>query len=98
MVDHFSPKVYANKPSGIVTYSVGLYGGARAAMQLRALTGELGCISVSPIVSVIQAQNEFDADGKPTNPKNWPTLAEPLLKQLEWTAQAFKNHRKVSPP
>lgn len=95
MLDHFGPKQYNFKPSGIVTYSSGPYGGSRAAIQLRSITGALGCVSVSNLVCIGNAQNEFDEEGKPINPEMWPKRAENLLKELEWTANAFRNHRSL---
>ena len=41
MLDHFSPSSYKYRPSAIVCYSIGPYGGVRAAMQLRAFLAEL---------------------------------------------------------
>jgi len=45
----------------------GIYGGMRAAMQLRAMTGELGCISVSNIFGIPEVHKAIDEDGKPLN-------------------------------
>lgn len=45
----------------------GIYGGMRAAMQLRAMTGELGCISVSNIFGIPEVQKAINEDGTPQN-------------------------------
>lgn len=42
----------------------GQYGGMRAAMQLRALLGELGCISVSNILGIPDVKKALDENGK----------------------------------
>lgn len=42
----------------------GQFGGVRAAMQLRAMLGELGCISVSNILALPKVHEALDADGK----------------------------------
>ncbi len=42
LLDHFLEE-YFWKPSAIVCYSAGYFGGVRAAMQLRAMLAELGC-------------------------------------------------------
>src|SRR5260370_32232224 len=41
LLDHFLEE-YFFKPSAIVCYSPGAFGGVRAAMQLRAMLGEMG--------------------------------------------------------
>ncbi|XP_069106001.1 NADPH azoreductase-like [Argopecten irradians] len=96
MIDHFGGSCYAMKPSGLVTYSAGQYGGMRAAMQLRALTGELGCLSVSNIFGIPSAQKSLDDDGKPLN-EHMESGAKKLLDQLDWMAWAMKNHREIKP-
>jgi NAD(P)H-dependent FMN reductase len=42
LLNHFASSLFAFKPSAIVTYSAGQWGGARAAMGMRAYLGELG--------------------------------------------------------
>ena len=48
-------------------FYAGIYGGMRAAMQLRAMLGEIGCISVSNIFGIPQVNKALDEDGKPLN-------------------------------
>ena len=94
-LNHFGGKNYAYKPSAIAVYSGGPYGGVRAAMQLRALTGELGCLSVSAIFAGPAVQNSLDEEGNPVAP-NGPLLetqANNMFKQLEWMADAMKKQR-----
>ncbi|KAL4217900.1 hypothetical protein ACF0H5_022639 [Mactra antiquata] len=67
MLDHFPGSSFSWRPSAIITYSPGIYGGMRAAMQLRAMTGELGCISVSNIFGVPEVHKAIDSDGVPQN-------------------------------
>ncbi|XP_060084742.1 NAD(P)H-dependent FMN reductase PA1204-like isoform X2 [Ylistrum balloti] len=95
MIDHFGGSCFSKKPSGLVTYSAGQYGGMRAAMQLRALTGELGCLSVSNIFGIPSAQKSLDSEGNPLN-EHMESGANKLLTQLDWMAWAMKNHRAVS--
>lgn len=76
----------------------GPYGGMRAAMQLRVLLGELGCISVSNILGIGSAQNQLNEQGEPLN-ESLPKSADRLIGQLQWHAEAMKNHRaKVGVP
>jgi chromate reductase len=94
-LDHFGSARYAYKPSAICTYSAGPFGGVRAAMQLRALTGELGCIAVSAMFAGPQVQNSLDEAGKPVGP-NGDLLVGQMAnvgKQLAWVGTAFKNHK-----
>lgn len=94
MVDHFPLSNFAFKPSGLVCYSMGPYGGMRAAMQLRCLTGELGCISVSEIFGIPTVQNALDESGSPLNDHVVPGVKR-LIAQLEWHGTAMKNHREL---
>lgn len=93
MMDHFPMSSYAFKPSGIVCYSMGPYGGMRAAMQLRSFLGELGCLSVSNIFGIPLVNKALDEEGKPTNEHMVPG-AKKLIAQLDWHAHAMKNHRQ----
>jgi len=92
MMDHFPLPSYGYKPSGIVCYSMGMFGGIRAAMQLRALLGELGCISVSNIFAIPRVHEAFDDEGVPKN-DHMERGADRLVAQLDWMAHAMKNHR-----
>lgn len=49
MMGHFAGANYAYKPSAIVCYSSGTFGGARAAVALRPFLSELGCLPVSKL-------------------------------------------------
>lgn len=93
LLDHFGGSKYACKPSALVTYSNGQWGGMRAAMQLRALTSELGCLSVSRICGIPNAGEAFDEQGIPADPARWDKMLGGVLDQLEWMAVAMKNHR-----
>ena len=43
----------------------GIYGGMRAAMQLRCMLGEIGCNSVSNIFGIPQVHKALSEEGKP---------------------------------
>lgn len=70
----------------------GQYGGMRAAMQLRALLGELGCLSVSNIFGIPEVHKSIDENGKALNDRMISGAAR-MIKQLDWHAWAMKNHR-----
>jgi len=91
-LDHFGSNVWGFKPSGIITYSAGPIGGARAAMQLRAMLGELGCISVSNILNIGVVGNALEENGTPKD-ADLPSKLERHLGQVEWMANAMKDAR-----
>src|SRR5262249_1810741 len=64
LLDHFLEE-YFWRPSAIVCYSAGGFGGVRAAMQLRSMLCELGTPSIPSLLPVPKVQEAFDDDGKP---------------------------------
>lgn len=62
LLDHFQSE-YLYKPSAIVTYSVGPFGGVRGLINLRAILAELGTPSIPSAFSISQIINSFDEDG-----------------------------------
>ena len=92
MMDHFGGSCYAYKPSGIVCYSPGIFGGMRAAMQLRCFLAELGCLSVSNIFGIPKVHEAIAEDGTPVD-SHMESGAAKLIKDLDWHAHAMRNHR-----
>ena len=64
LLDHFLEE-YFWRPSAIVCYSAGAFGGVRAAMQLRAMLCELGTPSIPSLLPVPRVQDAFDEEGHP---------------------------------
>ena len=98
MLDHFGGSNYAYKPSGIVTYSPGPYGGARAAIALRPVLSELGCLPVSKLACFSSAGEVFNSDGtikEDANTRQLKMLPD-LLSQLEWWAVACLKQKEAS--
>jgi NAD(P)H-dependent FMN reductase len=96
LLDHFLEE-YFFRPSAIVCYSAGAYGGVRAAMQLRAMLGELGMPSIPSIFPVPKVQAAFDEDGAPADdaiPRRFVKFAS----ELEWYAGALKEARRGGTP
>ena len=56
--------LFAFKPSAIVTYSAGQWGGMRAAVNMRTFLAELGCLPVSAMIHLPKAQEIFDEHGE----------------------------------
>ena len=67
LLDHFLEE-YFFRPSGIVCYSAGQFGGVRAAMQLRMTLAELGMPSIPSLLPVPRIEEAFTPAGEPTNP------------------------------
>jgi NAD(P)H-dependent FMN reductase len=67
LLDHFLEE-YFFRPSAIVCYSAGAFGGVRAAMQLRTTLGELGMPSIPSIFPVPHVQDAFDDSGRAKQP------------------------------
>jgi NAD(P)H-dependent FMN reductase len=91
VLDHFLEE-YFRKPSAIVCYSAGAFGGVRAAMTLRAMLAELGMSSIPSIFPIPHVQNAFQEDGRPTDPK-FHQKAREFFEELEWYAYALKQAR-----
>ncbi|MGF1579162.1 MAG: NADPH-dependent FMN reductase [Gemmataceae bacterium] len=96
MIDHFLEEWFF-RPSGIVSYSVGGFGGVRAAMQLRVLLGEIGTVSIPSILSFPKVQDLFDDQSNPTNEKT-NEFTSRFLNELEWYANALKAARADGTP
>jgi len=96
LLDHFLEE-YLWRPSAIVSYSAGSFGGVRAAMQLRALLGEIGTPSIPSILPVPQVQDAFQEDGAP-NDEAWDRRSKRFLDEFEWYAEALKAARDSGTP
>ena len=98
-LNHFGSSVFSFKPSAIVSYSAGQWGGTRAAHSLRPVLSELGCLPVSAMTHIPFAGEAFNEDGTPTeNAERWEKYAGRTLAQLEWWANACRNHHAVQDP
>ena len=60
---HYFLEEYFFRPSAIVCYSAGSFGGVRAAMQLRAMLCELGMPSISSLFPVPTIREALDENG-----------------------------------
>lgn len=101
VLNHFGSSVFSFKPSAIVSYSAGQWGGTRAAIALRPILSELGCLPVSAMVHIPVAQSVLDEDGK-VLPKQssdqWDGYLDRCFSQLEWWGQAAMRHRQEVDP
>ena len=92
LIDHFQSE-YLYKPSALVTYSAGPFGGVRVGPHLRAITGELGMISIPTMLPVSRVGKSFDDDGKPLDDA-YNRRAERFLNEFDWYLRAFKAERE----
>lgn len=92
LLDHFLEE-YFWKPSAIVCYSAGSFGGVRAAMTLRVMLAELGMSSIPSLLPVPRIGKAFDVDGKPEDDA-WYKRVDKFLNELEWYGNAMKAARE----
>ncbi|MCA1770808.1 MAG: NAD(P)H-dependent oxidoreductase [Halomonas sp.] len=99
LLNHFGSSLFAFKPSAIITYSAGQWGGARAAVAMRTFLSELGCLPVSAMIHVPRAQEALDEDGGfQDDPDRWAGYFGRTLGQLGWWAEAAGSHREKQDP
>lgn len=79
--DHFSPKEFGDRPSGIASYSTGRFGGVRAAEQIRLMVPGLGGITIPTALSIPFIVEAIDPDGTPRG-DDLPKLAQAFLAEL----------------
>jgi NAD(P)H-dependent FMN reductase len=96
LLDHFLEE-YFWRPSGIVCYSAGQFGGVRAAMALRATLAELGMPSVPSLCPIPRIGKALDEDGTPTDPRTKQML-DRFLDEFFWYARALKRERENGTP
>jgi NAD(P)H-dependent FMN reductase len=91
LIDHFLEEYYF-RPSAIVCYSAGQYGGVRAAMQLRALLPEVGMPTIPSLQPIPSIGSSLSGDGVALTQE----LAEKSGKffdEFDWYMRAMKAER-----
>lgn len=91
LLDHFQSE-YLYKPSGIVTYSAGPFGGVRALITLRAILAELGTPSIPSSFPISNIGDAFDDDGNALE-QAYDRRIGKFLDEFEWYANALKRAR-----
>ena len=94
LLDHFLEE-YFWRPSGIVCYSAGGFGGVRAAMQLRMTLAELGMSSVPSLLPIQRIGTALSEDGHASEPRLNQSQTR-FLDELDWHARALKREREAS--
>jgi NAD(P)H-dependent FMN reductase len=95
-LDYFLEEYYF-KPSAIVSYSAGGFGGVNAAQHLRLIFAELGAPSISSSFPISSVQDVFDEHGKLID-ERYDKRVIRFLDEFEWYIEAFKNQRAKGTP
>jgi NAD(P)H-dependent FMN reductase len=96
LLDHFLEE-YFFRPSAIVCYSAGAFGGVRAAMQLRAMLCELGMPSISSLFPIPKIQQALDDRGAALDSMIERRFVR-FASELEWYANALRDARAAGTP
>ena len=96
LLDYFLEE-YFWRPSAIVSYSSGGFGGVRAAMQLRMVLAELGMPSIPTVMSVPCIREALDEAGVASDEHMNRALGR-FLDEFEWYARALRRERAAGMP
>ena len=91
LLDHYQSE-YHYKPSGIVTYSAGPFGGVRALVNLRGILAELGTPSIPSSFPISQIHSAFGDDGRSSDTPYEKRVIK-FLDEFEWYARALRDAR-----
>ena len=92
-LDYFLEEYYF-KPSAIVSYSPGRFGGINAAQQMRLIFAELGAPSISSSFPISKVHEVFDENGKLID-QTYEKRVKRFLDEFEWYIDALKNQRET---
>lgn len=91
LLDHFLEE-YFWRPSAIVSYSAGRFGGVRAAVALRTILAEMGMPSVPSVLAIPTIGKALKEDGSAT--EEWiDKAADRFIDEFVWYAEALKARR-----
>jgi len=96
LLDYFLEE-YLWRPSAIVCYSAGAFGGVRAAMQLRAMLCELGMPSIPSLFPIPKVRAAFDDEGRALDAAIDRRFVR-FAAELEWYAAALRDGRAKGVP
>jgi NAD(P)H-dependent FMN reductase len=96
LLDYFLEE-YFFRPSAIVCYSAGPFGGVRAAMQLRAMLCELGMPSIASLLPIPAIRKSMSETGEALDAAIERRFAK-FAAELEWYADALRVARGKGVP
>ena len=88
LLDHFQGE-YLYKPSAIVTYSAGPFGGVRSLVNMRGILAELGSPAIPSSFPVSTVGASMDEDGRAVD-TDYDERVVSFLDEYEWYAEALK--------
>ncbi|XP_021964704.2 FMN-dependent NADPH-azoreductase [Folsomia candida] len=97
LMNCFPPSSYRHKPVGIVTYSMGNFGGARTLTIVRPYLNELGLLPVPCYVPIPTVNTLIDEDGNTTNQMVLDRIGL-AVKEVLWYGQGLKDLKLKTPP
>lgn len=92
LMDHFLEE-YFFRPAAIVSYSLGGFGGVRAAIQLRAFLTEMGMPTISSIFSISKIADALSDEGVAQQESLEKRVGQ-FLDELEWYEEALQRQRQ----
>ncbi len=95
-LDYFLEE-YFFKPSGIVSYSVGPFGGILAGTHLRQVLAEMGAPAIPSQLPISKVQEVFGENGDLVD-KNYERRADRFFDEFEWYVSALSEQRKKGTP
>jgi NAD(P)H-dependent FMN reductase len=96
LIDYFLEE-YAFRPSAIVCYSAGAYGGVRAAMQLRALLPEVGLPTIPSLQPIPSIGSSLSAAGVALS-QDLAEKSGKFFDEFDWYMKAMKAEREKGVP
>ncbi|WP_299292007.1 NADPH-dependent FMN reductase [Nitrosopumilus sp.] len=95
-LDYFLEE-YFFKPSAIVSYSVGAFGGVVAGNHLRQILAEMGAPAIPSQFPISKVHEAFDESGKLVD-TNYDRRVARFLDEFDWYIEAMKKQRKIGTP
>src|SRR6478672_1461691 len=95
-LDYFLEEYYF-KPSAIVSYSPGMFGGINAAQQLRMIFAELGAPTIPSSFAIPYVHKIFDENGNLID-ELYNKRVGKFLDEFEWYISALTNQRSHGTP
>lgn len=96
LLDHFLEE-YFWRPSGIVCYSAGAFGGVRAAMQLRMSLAEMGMASIPSLLPIPRIGEALCEDGSAAEAR-LARSRDRFLDEFLWYASALRTAKAGGTP
>lgn len=96
LLDHFREE-YFLKPSGIISYSNGPFGGVRGAEQLKLICLELKTPPIPTSLPISRVHDSILPDGTSVN-GDYERRSKKFFDEFEWYMKALKAQRAISSP